>query len=146
MPYNNNKLINRLLASGLLLLLGMASAEARIKYGKWEITVQAHATGLPIEIPPETYTKCLSRRNLTPGANADKKSCGKQKVKREGDKVSWSVSCTKDGDKMNGGGTITFKGNDMEGKGYFEAGGKGMPTMKMQLKYTGKRLGRCRKK
>lgn len=145
MSDNKNKPLHSLLIFILLLVLGIASAEARIKYGKWEITVQAHATGLPVEVPPETYTKCLSRRDITPGKNADKKSCGKQKVKREGDTVQWSVRCTKDGDTMNGGGQISFKGNSMTGKGHFEVGGKGMPTMKMQLRYSGKRLGRCRK-
>lgn len=124
--------------------LTMTSAEARIKYGLWEISVQAHATGMPIDIPPETFKKCISRRDLTPGNNADKKSCGKQKVKRDGDTVNWTVSCTKAGDTMNGSGQITYKANTMTGNGFFEVGGKGMPTMKMQLKYSGKRLGKCK--
>lgn len=135
------------LLSGIVVVYGltMTSAEARIKYGLWEISVQAHATGMPFEIPPETFKKCISRRDMTPGSNADKKSCGKQKVKRDGDTVNWTVSCIKEGDTLNGGGEITYKGNTMAGDGFFEVGGKGMPTMKMQLKYSGKRLGRCKK-
>lgn len=124
--------------------LTVTSAEAKIKYGLWEISVQAHATGMPIEVPPEIFKKCISRRNMTPGSNADKKSCGKQKVKRDGDTVSWTVSCTKEGDTMHGGGKITYKDDTMAGDGFFEVGGKGMPTMKMQLKYSGKRLGQCK--
>lgn len=126
--------------------LTMATAEARVNYGLWEITVQAHATGIPTEIPPETFKKCISRRNLTPGQNADKKSCGKQVVKRDGDTVSWTVKCTKGGDTMTGGGKILYKEKSMSGDGFFEVGGKGMPTIKMQLRYSGKRLGRCNKK
>ncbi|MDH5409121.1 MAG: DUF3617 domain-containing protein [Gammaproteobacteria bacterium] len=144
-------LLNQKRHQHVLALLGcllsfavVPTSEAKIKYGMWEITVQAHATGIPMEIPAETFKKCISRRSLTPGSNADKKSCGKMDVKRNGDTVNWNVSCTKDGDKMNGGGTVTYKGDGMSGKGFFEAGGKGMPTMKMQIKYSGKRLGKCK--
>jgi len=146
MPLLQTGLLKFVALAGIALALGLTTtiAEAKIKYGLWEITVQAHATGMPIEVPPEVLKKCITRANLTPGSNADKNSCGRMKIKRDGDAVSWSVKCTKGDDTMNGGGHVTYNGDTMTGKGFFEAGGKGMPTMKMQIKYSGKRLGRCK--
>lgn len=127
----------------IFLTLFAGKAVADIKYGEWQITVQVQATGLPVEVPPETYTKCISQRNLTPGTNHDKKSCGNLDIQKKGDTVTWSVNCAKGGDTMKGSGNITYTGDAMAGTGLFEAGGKTMPTMKMNLNYTGKRLGPC---
>jgi len=144
--HNHLKFAGQRLVLPMLLLSGVfvsPAAEAKIKYGMWEFTVQAHGTGLPVEVAPDTYQKCITRRNPTPGLNENNKGCSKQKVKVEGDTVSWSISCETDEDKMTGGGTVTYMDDTMSGKGAFEAGGKGMPTMKLQLKYSGKRLGNC---
>ncbi len=134
------KLCCILLGFGLLI----GNAQARIKYGLWEITVKVQMDGTPVDTPEETFKKCITRKNLTPGDNKDKQGCEKDKVTRKGDTVNWTVSCEKDKHTMTGNGVVVYSGNTMTGNAQFQAGGKGMATMKMKLHYNGKYLGKCK--
>ena len=121
-----------------------SNAQARINYGLWEITINVQLDGTPVDTPHETIQKCISRDDLTPGNNQDKEGCASDKVTRKGDTVNWTVSCSKDKHTMNGTGLVVYSGDTMTGHAQFQAGGKGMATMKMKLQYKGKRLGRCK--
>lgn len=145
---NNNTLrhgLLRLCCIGLGLFLLAGNAQARIKYGLWEITVSVQLDGTPVENPHETIQKCITSKDLTPGNKQDKEGCSKDKVTRKGDKVNWTVSCSKDKHTMTGNGLVVYSGNSMTGNAQFQAGGKGLATMKMQLQYKGRRLGKCKK-
>ena len=131
------------IAMGFVFMVG--NAQARIKYGLWEITVQVQMDGAPVDAPQEKIRKCISRKDLTPGNNQDKEGCDKGKVTRKGDTVNWTVSCSKDDHTMTGNGLVVYSGNTMTGNAQFQAGGKGLATMKMKLQYKGKRLGKCKK-
>jgi hypothetical protein len=119
-------------------------AHARIKYGLWEITVKVVMDGTPVDTPQETFQKCITRKNLTPGDSKDKEGCENDKVTRDGDTVNWTVSCERDKHTMTGNGVVVYTNNSMSGNAQFQAGGKGMATMKMKLQYKGKYLGRCK--
>lgn len=119
-------------------------AHARIRYGLWEIIVKVQMDSMPVDTPQETFKKCITRKNLTPGDNKDKQGCKKDKVTRKGDTVSWTVSCAKDKHTMTGNGVVVYSNRSMSGHAQFQAGGKGMATMKMKLQYKGKYLGRCK--
>lgn len=146
--HNKNNILQRALLSlgctafGVLLIAD--DVQARIKFGLWEITVQVQMDGAPVDTPQETFKKCITRRDLTPGDNKDKVGCEKDKVSRKGDKVSWTVSCAKDKHTMTGNGMVVYSGNTMTGYAQFQAGGKGLATMNMKLQYKGKRLGKCK--
>ena len=133
---------------GIVFAYGAAAmaAQAEIKYGLWAITIQSQMEAMPIEIPAETIKKCISKDDLTPGSNQNEAGCKPLKVKRKGDSISWEVSCDKDEHTLKGKGKITYSGDRMKGEGEFQAGGKGLPNMKMKLVYSGKRLGECPKK
>lgn len=130
------------IALGFVLLTG--NAQARIKYGLWEITVKVQMDGTPVDTPEETFRKCITHDDLTPGDNKDKEGCEKDKVTRKDDTVNWTVSCVKDKHTMNGHGLVVYSGDTMTGHAQFQAGGKGMATMKMKLQYKGRRLGKCK--
>ena len=125
---------------GLTLL--SSQAQARIKYGLWQITVDVQLDGMPVDTPQETFKKCITRKDLTPGDNKDKEGCDKDKVTRKGDTVTWTVRCEKDKHTMKGGGQVVYKGKAMTGHAQFQAGGKGLATMNMRLQYSGKYLKR----
>lgn len=99
---------------------------------------------MPVDTPQEIFQKCISRDDLTPGNNKDKQGCDKDKVHRKGDSVNWTVSCAKDKHTMQGSGLVVYSGDTMTGHAQFQAGGKGMATMKMKLQYKGKRVGKCK--
>lgn len=120
------------------------TAWARINYGLWEITIKVQLDGTPVDNPEETFQKCISSNDLTPGNNADKEGCDKDKVTRKDDTINWSVKCSKDDHTMIGNGQVVYSGDNMVGNAQFQAGGKGMASMKMKLQYTGKRLGKCK--
>ncbi|MDH5445743.1 MAG: DUF3617 domain-containing protein [Gammaproteobacteria bacterium] len=120
------------------------TALAKIKYGMWEITVKVQMDGMPVDTPQEKIQKCITRKNLTPGDNNDKEGCDMDKVNRKGDTVSWTVNCARDKHTMKGTGVVVYSDNTMTGHAQFQAGGKGLATMKMKLQYKGKRLGKCK--
>lgn len=119
-------------------------AHARIKYGLWEITVTPVMDSSPVEDPASTIKQCITSKNLTPGDKKDQEGCKTYNVTRKGDTVSWTVNCTRDKHTMSGRGEVTYEKNKMSGHAQFQAGGKGLATMKMQLQYSGRYLGRCK--
>ncbi len=143
---SNSKLLRAWLGLGCVVLsvaLPLGAAEARINYGLWEITVKVQLDGTPVDNPEETFQKCITSTDLTPGNNADSEGCDKAKVTRKDDTINWTVSCAKDKHTMSGNGTVIYSGDTMTGNAQFQAGGKGMATMKMKLQYQGKRVGKC---
>lgn len=148
MLHNNNKLHRSVLLIPVCVVAMFFSVSqgvhARIKYGLWQITVEVIMDGTPVDAPAETFEKCITRNNLTPGDNKDKQGCEKDKVTRKGDTVNWTVSCARDKHTMTGSGVVTYSGNSMTGNAQFQAGGHGLATMNMKLNYKGKRLGRCK--
>ena len=125
-------------------MLFTAEAEARIKYGLWEISVQVQFEGTPVDTPEETFQKCISKDDLTPGDKKDNEGCDNDKVTVKGDTVNWTVSCSKDKHTMTGSGQVVYNKDTMTGTAQFQAGGKGMATMKMKLHYKGKYVGNCK--
>ncbi len=119
--------------------------QARIKYGLWEISIQVQMDAMPTDSPWEVIQKCISKKDLTPGNNNDKDGCEKNKVIRKGDTVNWTVSCAKEKHTMTGNGLVVYSDNTMTGHAQFQAGGEGLATMNMKLKYKGKRLGKCKR-
>lgn len=130
------------LAMGMTLPVG--AAQAGINYGLWEIIIQVQLDGMPVDHPQETIQKCITPKDLTPGNNDDKEGCAKDKVTVQGNTVNWTVSCSRDKHTMQGAGLIVYSGDTMTGNAQFQAGGKGLATMKMKLQYKGRRLGACK--
>ena len=128
----------------LSVVLPINAAEARIKYGLWEISIKVQLDGMPVDTPEESFQKYISSKDLTPGNNTDSEGCDKAKVIRKDDTVNWTVNCSKDKHTMSGSGQVVYSGDTMSGNAQFQAGGKGMASMKMKLLYKGKRLGKCK--
>lgn len=111
--------------------------------GRWQNTVQMHMPGMPMQMPPQTMTRCVTAEQLQRDPNSwlpsgpDAQSCkvADQKIVRN--TVTWKVACTGPM-AMTGEGEITFMEDAYEGT--MKAS---MSVGEMTVKMSGKRLGDC---
>ncbi len=106
--------------------------------GKWEITVEIDMPGMPMKMPPNTYTRCMRRDNPVPETEGANQVCHTTDVRTEGNTVTWKLECTGAGNTMTGDGKITYQKDSLSGTMTMQ--GQGM-TIKNAFK--GKRVGAC---
>jgi hypothetical protein len=104
----------------VLLLTAVAFAYAGsgpdIHEGLWEITVDFEMPGMPIKMPPSTYTQCIKKNEAIPHNDQPGQQCVQKNVKVKGGTVSWTMECTNQGGKMVGKGVITYHKEEMDGQ------------------------------
>jgi hypothetical protein len=111
-----------------------------MKEGLWDITVKMDVPGMSVQIPPKTYTQCLTPKEAVPKPKEENNKCEIVKQDIKGDTVSWSVECkTKEGTAVSDG-TITYKGDTMEGVITMKQG-----DMKATQRLSGRWIGKCNK-
>jgi hypothetical protein len=111
--------------------------------GRWEITMQMSMPGMPMEMPAQKVTQCVTKKQLedpngaVPGAPGGTNPCKVTNHKVDGHKVTWNMTCSEP-QAMTGSGEIIVNGDTYTG------------TMKMTsdqgqmtMKYNAKRLGDC---
>ena len=136
------------LAAGMLALSAHAAAP-NMQEGLWEVTMKMEAPGMPAGIPPQVIQQCITKKDLedprrsTPGNDPKDDRCVVTDHKVQGNTATWNVAC-KGENAMTGTGTATYSGTSYTGssKMTMKQGGK-LQTMNMQ--YSGKRLGECKK-
>ncbi len=90
-------------------------AGPKMKEGLWEITVRTEMPGLPMQMGPQSYTQCLTKKNAVPQQEDPREECKIVKQKVKGDTVFWSVECKTDEGVVTSEGSVTYKGDTMEG-------------------------------
>ena len=111
-----------------------------MKEGLWYITVKMDVPGMPVQIPPKTYTQCLTQKEAVPKPKEANNNCEIVKQDVKGETVSWKVECkTKEGTAVSDG-TITYKGDTMEGVITMKQG-----DMKATQRLSGRWIGKCNK-
>jgi hypothetical protein len=112
------------------------------KPGRWESTVQIEMPNMPVKIPPQTTTRCVTKEqaenaeNLIPKTGEKRGGCTYSDVKVEGSTMSWKMTCEKSG--MTGSGTTTYHGDTYEGSMQLK-----INDQEMSARMTGKFLGEC---
>lgn len=112
------------------------------KAGKWESTVQMEMPGMPMKMPAQKMTVCVTKEqaenaeNLIPRTGDKRGGCTYTDVKVEGTTVSWKITCEKSG--MTGTGSTTYHGDTYEGSMQMKA-----HDQDITAKMTGKFLGAC---
>ncbi len=106
--------------------------------GKWEITVETEIPGMPMKMPPATYTQCMRKDDPVPQDNQPNQKCNIEDMKTKGNTVSWKIVCTNPGGQMTGVGKVTYDKNKMNGT--MTMTGQGM---QMKTRLTGRRIGDC---
>src|SRR5262249_31422284 len=109
---------------------------------KWQMTMEMEMPGMPVKMPPMTFTHCVTKEQAEdPQAAIPKSSrdsgCKYTDVKVDGSTVSWKVECEKS--KMTGSGEVTYTADSYNGKADMKMNGQ----EEVHAKYSGKYLGAC---
>ena len=128
---------------GLVLLLSLvtvaqAGSGPDVHEGRYQITMDMEIPGMPMKMPPTTFTQCIKKQNLVPEDAQQSQECKQKDVTIKGNTVSWTVECDTPNGKMVGKGSITYNNDKMQGQMTTEGQG-----MKMISHFKGHRIGDC---
>jgi hypothetical protein len=125
-------------------MVSTSFAEPNLKEGKWEVTTTMEMPGMPMQLPPFTYTQCITKSDLVPENTQQQQqqneNCDAVDVKTSGNTVTWSTKCKGEEGETKGTGTITYSGDTFTGNMKVNQGG-----MEMTTKMNGKYIGKCDK-
>lgn len=110
-----------------------------IREGEWKITVKFDVPGMPMNMPPNTYTQCIKKDQPVPKSEKPNQVCKVKDVKTQGDTVTWTVACDNRAGEMTGKGVVTYKGDEMTGTMTMEG-----QSVNMISSYQGIRVGDCK--
>ncbi len=118
--------------------VGIAHAQ-NMKEGQWEITMKMEMPGMPMQMPPQTYTHCLTKKDLVPQKTERGQECKLVKQDVKADTVSWVIECkTPEGPAVSEG-KVTYKSETFDGVVKVKHSG-----MEMTQKLNGKWIGPCK--
>jgi hypothetical protein len=129
-------------AFGLLALVSTAALAADgMKPGMYDYTVKMEMPGMPFQMPPQNFQRCVSQADVDKGKQYDNQSdrgsdCEVKNMKQSGNKVSFDLAC-KDG--TTGHAEYSATDTTMSGKTVMTREGTPM-TMAMSAK----RVGDCK--
>ena len=109
-----------------------------IHEGLWEITVDLEMAGMPMKMPPSTFTQCIKKDSAIPRNDQPGQQCVQKDVKVKGNTVSWTMECDNPGGKMEGKGVITYDKEKMDGQMTMKGQG-----MQMLTHFKGHRIKAC---
>ena len=128
-----------LIVVSMFLFSGIAFAEdPNMKEGLWEITMTMEMPGMPVQMPPQTHTQCITKKNMVPQKEDPNQECKMIKHDIKGDTVTWVVECETPEGKALMNGRVTYKGNTFDGTVKITQAG-----MDMTQKMKGKWIGEC---
>lgn len=111
-----------------------------LKEGLWEITMRMEVPGMPVQMPPQTYTQCLTQKEAVPQREEPAQGCKIVKKDIKGDTVSWVVECKTNEGTAVSDGNITYKGDTFEGIIKMKQRG-----MEVTQRLSGRWIGNCEK-
>ena len=106
--------------------------------GLWEITTELEMKGMPMKMPPTTFTQCLKKDQAVPMDQQPGQECKVKDVTTKGNTTHWTVECSGPGGQMTGKGTVSYENDKMTGSMHMQTQG-----MTMTSHYRGRRLGAC---
>ena len=123
------------------IFVSVSFAGSLVKEGLWEITSKMEIPGMPVPMPPITYTQCMTNQNPVPNQSQPGQECHMKYIKTKGNTVSWEMVCDSPQGKVKSSGKITYKGDRLNGVVMMDMPGQGQMKMTM----TGRRIGKCKK-
>lgn len=131
---------SRFLLLGAFISVGQVfAADINMNPGKWTWTSQMQMPGMSMQMPPMTYSECVTRENMVPTDRNLGQDCKAHDIKMESDRVSWHVTCKTPGGDSTGKGVMHYSGDTAKGEMTFTTQG-----MQMNLTMTGRRIGACK--
>ncbi len=124
----------------IFFVLGLSlSYGLNLKDGLWEITSRIEMPGMPMQMPEQTYTQCITSKDSVPkGQNAE--DCRFLKKETKGDTVIWDMECNTPDGRMRMQGEITYAGTSFKGTVRM----KSADGMDMLNRMSGRRVGDCK--
>jgi len=132
--------IKQIILPLLLIMATGAHAAPDIQEGSWEVVAQVYMPGLPIKIPPITYSQCITQKDLVPKKVQQRGDCKINNINISANTVSWEMVCNTEAGQLNGEGNVTYQKTSFAGSFKMAMPGpKGTMTMttNMQGHYQG---------
>ena len=123
------------------IFVSVSFAGSLFNEGLWKITSKMEIPGMPVPMPPITYTQCLTDQDLVPNQSQSGQECRMKNVKTKGNTVSWEMVCDSQQGEVKSSGKITYKGDRFDGVVMMDMPGQG----EMKMTMTGQRIGKCNK-
>ncbi len=126
----------------LSLVVSMASGQGPdMKEGLWEVTVKMNMPGIPMKLPPQVHTQCMTREDLIPQKGNVKNCSGCKVLKTEikGNTIYWLEECSASDGTVRAEGHITYSGDSFTGKVKIT-----QKQMTMWQDLSGKWVGECK--
>lgn len=140
----NKKIFISLFVISLFLFSGNVLAGANMKEGLWEITVKIEMPGIPMQMPPQTFTQCITKKDMVPQRKEPGQECKVIRTDVKGDTVTWVVECkTREGTSVSNG-RVTYKGDTFDGVVKMSMPGGRRGAMEMTQQTKGKWIGQCK--
>ncbi|HJT17849.1 MAG TPA: DUF3617 family protein [Thermoanaerobaculia bacterium] len=124
------------------------------KPGKWQITTEVDAPGMPMKPEPTTRTVCITKDDLEKNPEAtipkpmnrrtgqERSDCKISDYKVDANTVTWSLNCKGERNEINGSGKITYAADSYDGLMTMKIGDR-----EIKVTYKGKLIGsECDKK
>jgi len=123
----------------LFLFLSNIAEAQNMKEGLWQITMTIEMPGMPMQMPPQTYTHCLTKKDMVPQKEEPNQECRMVKRDIEGNTVTWVMECKTSEGTAVFNGKVTYKGDSFEGIIKMKQSG-----MEMTQNLKGKWIGECK--
>lgn len=142
----NRSVVTIVLLALLSLLPKVAeSGGPNLKEGLWEITVSMEMKGVPMQMPTQKFTQCITKDRTVPHKEDPGQKCTIVKSEVKGDTVTWAVECKTQEGTVVSDGTVTYKGDTFDGvtRVSMPSGSHGNMTMTQRMR--GKWIGQCQR-
>ena len=123
----------------LFLFMSNIAEAQNMKEGLWQITMTIEMPGMPMQMPPQTYTHCLTKKDMVPQKEEPNQECRMVKRDIEGDTVTWVMECKTSEGTAVFNGKVTYKGDSFEGIIKMKQSG-----MEITQNLKGKWIGECK--
>ena len=123
----------------LFLFLSNIAEAQNMKEGLWQITMTMEMPGIPMQRPPQSYTHCLTKKDMVPQKEEPNQECRMVKRDIEGDTVTWVMKCQTEEGITVLNGKVTYNRKSFEGVIKMK-----QSDMEMTQNLKGKWIGECK--
>lgn len=126
------------------IFMACSKSKPVLEAGMYEIKAKTIMKGVPMAMPPVTYTQCLTQEDFVPSSPSDKsnKDCVIKDQKVSGNEVTWKTECKTSSMTSNGSGKIIYNKDKLKGTLEMTTVTNGK-EMKFTMEMSGKRIGEC---
>lgn len=134
-----SKLIKYLVVLVFLSSVSIKADSINAKPGMWKWSMTMQMVGMSFEMPPTTYTSCVTKKDLIPQQSNENQQCKVLKNNISNNSIEWKMECKSDAGMSISDGNIQYTKTTAKGEIKITTSG-----MTMISKISGKRIGACK--